>query len=52
MEEAAAAEYAQAAKIKKAQRAACRVKNSDEEDGIEAHDGDANHVCHYSLTTY
>jgi hypothetical protein len=52
VEEAAAAERAQAAMIKKARRAACRVENSDEEDDIEAHDEDTNPVYHYSLTTY
>ena len=45
MEEAASAQYAEAAKIKKARRAACKVKNSDEDAGTEGDNKDANPVC-------
>jgi len=47
VEEAAAVECAKAAKIKKAQCAARKVKNSDNEDAsTEADDENSNPVCH------
>ena len=45
MEEAAGAQRAEAAKIKKAQHAACKVKNSDKHAGTEGDNEDTNPVC-------
>ena len=45
MEEAAGAQRAEAAKIKKARCAARKVENSDEDAGTEGDNEDANPVC-------